>query len=61
MRSARGVLLIVDVGAAILIATVFVWALRGSHRFPTEAAIYVTCVLALLLANAAYVWRQPPD
>jgi hypothetical protein len=61
MRSARIVLLIIDIGAAIVIAATFMWALRGAHRFPTEAAVYVTSVLALLIANAAYIWRQPPD
>ena len=61
MRSARVVLLIIDIGAAFVIAAAFVWALRGAHRFPTEAAVYVTSVLALLLANATYVWRHPPD
>jgi hypothetical protein len=61
MRSVRIRLLIVDIGAAILVTTVFVWAPRGPHRFSTEAALYVTSVLALLLANAAYIWRHPPD
>ena len=59
MRAARIVLLIIDIGAAMVITTIFIWALRGVHRFPTEAAVYVTSVLALLLANAAYIWRQP--
>jgi hypothetical protein len=59
MRAARIALLIIDIGAAIVITTIFIWALRGAHRFPTEAAVYVTSVLALLLANAAYIWRQP--
>ena len=59
MRAARIALLIIDIGAAIVITAIFIWALRGVHRFPTEAAIYVTSVLALLLANAVYIWRQP--
>ena len=59
MRAARIALLIIDIGAAMVITAIFFWALRGAHRFPTEAAVYVASVLALLLANVAYIWRQP--
>jgi hypothetical protein len=59
MRSRfRVALLIIDLSAAATIAALFIWGLRGVHRFPTEAAIYVTVLVVLLLANAAYLWRE---
>ena len=43
------------VAAVAGIASIFIWGLRGVHRFPIEAATYVAVVLALLLSNAAYI------
>jgi hypothetical protein len=58
----RILMLIVNLGTAGGIASMFLRVLRGSHRFPTEAAVYVAILLVLLLSNAAYIWRQrsPP-
>jgi hypothetical protein len=50
-------LLIVNIAVAAGIAAIFVWGLRGVHRFPTEAAIYVAVLLTLLIANAVYICR----
>ncbi len=55
---ARTCLLIVNLVAAALIVSTFVWGLRGVHRFPFEAAIYVTALVTILLSNAAYLWRS---
>ncbi|WP_445219013.1 hypothetical protein ACKWRH_01385 [Bradyrhizobium sp. Pa8] len=51
-------LLIANLGAVVGIASTFIWALRGVHRFPIEAAIYAAILLVLLLSNAAYIWLQ---
>lgn len=53
----RLLLLTVNIVVAAGIAIVFVWGLRGVHRFPAEAAVYVAVLLGLLTANAVYVWR----
>jgi hypothetical protein len=55
----RLLLLAVDIGAIAVITGLFAWSLRGIHRFPTEAAIFVSVYIALLLSNAVYIWRQP--
>ncbi len=57
MSRVRMLLLIVNIGVAAGIAATFVWGLRGVHRFPTEAGIYVSVLLVLLIANAVYIWR----
>jgi hypothetical protein len=56
---ARFMLLIANPGVAAAIFSVFVWGLRGAHRFPTEAAVYVAILLVLLASNTVYLWRQP--
>jgi len=55
-------LLIANLAVVVGITSTFIWGLRGVHRFPTEAAIYVAVLLLLLLSNATYIWRQrsPP-
>jgi hypothetical protein len=55
----RLVLLAVDIAAIAAIVGIFVWGLVGTHRFPTEAAIYVAVMVALLISNAVYIWRHP--
>jgi hypothetical protein len=59
MRAARTALLFIDIGAAIVITTIFIWALRGAHRFPTEAAVYAHIRTGVAARDAAYIWRQP--
>ena len=55
---AERLLLALNLAVAASISFIFVWGLRGVHRFPTEAAIFATVLLAVLLANAAYFWRH---
>jgi hypothetical protein len=54
-------LLITNGGVAAGITLTFILGLRGVHRFPTEAAIYMTILLVVLLSNAVYFWyhRRP--
>ena len=54
----RILLLLANLGVAAAIASLFIWGLRGAHRFPAEAAANVAVLLVLLLWNAAYLWWQ---
>jgi len=51
-------LMVANLGVAAGILSIFIWGLRGVHRFPAEAAVYVAILQVLLLSNAAYLWRQ---
>jgi hypothetical protein len=54
----RITLLTVNTTAAAGVAGLFIWGLRGVHRFPYETALFAIGLEVIFFANLIYVYRK---
>jgi hypothetical protein len=54
----RIILLIVNLSAAAGVAGLFIWGLRGVHRFPYEAAPFALGLEMIFIVNLVYAYRR---